>query len=97
MFTVQFSWITFVWIDSPFQFLFESLVPLKYSNGYNIKMFEDTSISPQHPFTSEFGLSYSNFGNNFNISLIIFVPLLIALLVTKIRLNMSQSTKMTIE
>lgn len=35
MFVVQFAWVTFLWLDAPFVFTFSSMIPLKYSFGYN--------------------------------------------------------------
>lgn len=69
MWVVQFAFFSFVWADSPFVFNYFSLLPLKYSFGYNYGHFvkENTlKVTEKAPFTSQFEISDSFLMNSFS-------------------------------
>jgi hypothetical protein len=88
MCVVQFSWLNIMCINNEFIQPFASVVPLKYSTGFNCMFFTDNSPHSLHsPFTSQFKMSSIVFANNFNISMILLVVLTLTVIIFFMRLN----------
>lgn len=68
LFVVQFAWMTFLWNDTPLIFSFYSMIPLKYSLGYNLSHSipkKSQNALPKLLFTERSEMSDSVFINNF--------------------------------
>ena len=88
MFVVQFSWLTFLWLNSKFTLAFQNTWALKYSTGFNYPFSGVTEQkSETAPYTYQFKLSDISFISNFNLIIILQIGALIAVIVTYLRLK----------
>lgn len=67
LFVVQFAWTSFLWMRTPFLFTFFSLVPLKFSFGYNLggSVSKEESANQKVLFAERSEMSDSVFVNVF--------------------------------
>ena len=83
--TIQFCWLTILWMNSQLSLPLAETIPLKYSLGYGITIFHSKeTFTSSAPYTHQFALSRL-FANNFNVSLfVLFLPIC-AIVVTYFR------------
>ena len=87
MMTLQFIYLSILWLNSSLSLPFFKPFPLKYSTGFNYPFFGSSTNfnSMEAPFISQFSLSENYFLNNLNIMLIFQIVSIISLLVALAR------------
>lgn len=85
--TIQFIYLSILWLNSPMSIPFTKLFLFKYSSGFYYPFFGSSTdfTSIEAPFASQFSLSINNLANNFNFMFILQLIPIVSLGIAYIR------------
>lgn len=85
--TIQFIYLSVLWLNGPLSSPFSKLLLLKYSSGFYYPFFGSSTeiTSLEAPFASQFSLCTNSFINNFNLMFIFQLIPIVSLMIAHLR------------